>query len=124
MTLRASCIEKLNTCDHRLVSIVQAVAKDHPLIVVCGHRGKEEQNQAFARGNSKLRWPRSRHNTFPSLAVDLAPSPLDWDDTARFKTLADAVKAEAKRQGVAITWGGDWTKFVDVPHFEITQTRA
>lgn len=33
--------------------------------------------------------------------------------------IADAIKAAAKEKNVAITYGGDWRKFRDYPHFEL-----
>lgn len=124
MPLSPAYLAKLNTCDPRLIRVVLEVAKTFPLIVVCGHRDKDAQNDAYNRGRSKVRWPNSRHNSSPSQAVDLAPSPLDWDDEHAFRKLADAMKAEAKRQGLAITWGGDWPGAWDQPHFEITRKTA
>ena len=33
--------------------------------------------------------------------------------------IADAIKAAAKEKNVAVTYGGDWRKFRDYPHFEL-----
>lgn len=33
--------------------------------------------------------------------------------------IADAIKAAAKEKNVAVTYGGDWRKFKDYPHFEL-----
>ncbi|HXG72575.1 MAG TPA: hypothetical protein VNJ04_18380, partial [Gemmatimonadaceae bacterium] len=49
-------------------------------VVVEGHRGKEAQNKAFAKGLSKLPWPKGNHNTNPSTAADCAPFPIDWSE--------------------------------------------
>lgn len=35
--------------------------------------------------------------------------------------IADAIKAAAKEKNVAITYGGDWRKFKDYPHFELSR---
>jgi hypothetical protein len=45
--------------------------------ILCGHREEKEQNEAFNKGNSKLKWPQSKHNSLPSLAVDIAPFPVN-----------------------------------------------
>lgn len=124
MALKQVYLDKLNTCHPKLIRVVLAVAERKPLIVVCGHRGKEDQDRAYREGKSKLRWPNSRHNAWPSEAVDLAPAPLDWDDTRRFKGLAVAILEEGRNQGTEITWGGSWRGFVDVPHFELTRRAA
>ncbi|WP_261787233.1 M15 family metallopeptidase [Fusobacterium necrophorum] len=33
--------------------------------------------------------------------------------------MADHIKKVAKDMGLTITWGGDWKKLVDGPHFQI-----
>jgi len=35
--------------------------------------------------------------------------------------IADAIKAAAKEKNVAVTYGGDWRKFKDYPHFELNR---
>lgn len=55
-------------------------------------------------------------------AVDLAPlvgGAIPWNEWARFKDLADVVKACAAELGVPVEWGGDWRSFRDGPHFQI-----
>jgi len=94
-----------------------------------GYRGEEKQNEAFDTGRSQLRYPESKHNTFPCLAVDIAPYPIDWQDTERFVLLAGVIKAVAHSLEVSdlIRWGGDWDRdgqmtdetFRDYPHFEL-----
>ena len=39
--------ERLETCDERLITIVHDVCKVMDITVLCGHRGKEEQEKAF-----------------------------------------------------------------------------
>jgi hypothetical protein len=93
--------------------------------IICGHRGKEEQNAAYARGDSQLRYPRSKHNLLPSLAVDIVPYPLDWKDIASFKELAVLIKEAwseltlEEQGGYTLSWGGDWKNFLDYPHWEL-----
>ena len=36
-----------------------------------------------------------------------------------YYTLAPVIKAAAKKEDVAIVWGGDWVKFRDGPHWEL-----
>ena len=83
-----------------------------------GHRGKRAQNRAYDEGNSKLRWPDSRHNSVPSTAMDLVPFPVDWEDIARFEELADVVKKIAKGLGVKLSWGVDLWGW-DHPHYQL-----
>lgn len=60
-------------------------------------------------------------------AVDLAPWPIDWNNTARFDRLAALMFRAAQAEGVKITWGADWDRDgrprergeSDSPHFEL-----
>jgi peptidoglycan L-alanyl-D-glutamate endopeptidase CwlK len=84
------------------------------LTVLCGFRGQAEQDAAFKRGASKLKWPRSKHNAKPARAVDIAPYPLDWKNTARFEALRELALKRASALGIrirVISW--------DLPHFEL-----
>lgn len=120
---------RLASVDYRLVRLVEEVSKNFPLMVICGHRGEAEQNAAFEAKKTKVRWPNSKHNFMPSKAVDLAPTPLDWNNKAAFVALATLMINEAKKQDVLIRWGGDWDldgdwkdeKFLDMPHFELME---
>ena len=119
--------ERLNTCDPRLVELFEIVIEDFDCSVLEGYREKEAQNRAFDEGKSKLRFPEGNHNKYPSLAVDVAPYPIDWEDRDRFHYFAGFVKGVASQLGLDIRWGGDWdsdtqtkdNNFDDLPHFEI-----
>jgi len=111
--------ERLEQCHPDIRRVVEMAADRFPLTVLCGHRTEAEQNEAFHKGASKLQWPKSRHNSLPSEAVDLAPYPINWADTGRFKKMAEVVLAVAGELGVSLDWGGNWNKFIDMPHFEI-----
>lgn len=110
---------KLYTCHADLIRLFEAVIKKTDCTIVCGYRGKDEQDKAFAEGKSKLKFPSSRHNRKPSEAVDAVPYPIDWNDLERFKALAKIVKETAKELGIAIEWGGDWKSFKDMPHYQL-----
>jgi len=111
--------KRLETCDPRLQEICEEAIKEFDFMVLCGHRDKKEQDEAFQKGNSKLKWPKSKHNSNPSLAVDLAPYPLDWKDIQRFKDLAAVMHKVAKAKNIPIVWGGEWITFKDYPHYEL-----
>lgn len=121
--------QRLASCDPRLQSVFNEVIKHFDCFVLVGHREKAEQDQAVAEGRSKLPWPKSKHNSLPSLAVDVAPYPLDWEDRERLCYFAGWVMAIAATKGVALRWGGDWNRdtqvrdnsFDDLVHFEIVQ---
>jgi len=104
---------------------MREAVREYDCTVLVGHRGKAEQDAAFADGKSKLRWPKSKHNLTPSLAVDVVPYPIDWRDLDRFRALAVVVRRcwnaipAAERDGYDLAWGGDWISFRDYPHWEL-----
>lgn len=123
--LAKSSQDKLATCHPTLVRFIGRVSDGidlgdlHPLVkditVLCGFRGQKEQDQAFANGTSKKRWPDSKHNIIPdALAVDIAPYPLDWNDTKAFEALRRYAKGVAHGMGIHIRTI-DW----DLPHYEL-----
>lgn len=115
-------IDKLHTCERRLIQLCSEVIKTHDIRVLCGHRGREEQEEAFKNGTSKAKWGQSKHNSRPSMAVDIAPYPIDWADIDGFKKLGEFVKKKADEMGIKIKWGGDFTNLKDYPHFELDES--
>jgi hypothetical protein len=111
--------DNLATCHRDLQKVAHEAIKHFDFTVICGHRGKAEQQKAFKDKKSKLQWPNSLHNKLPSMAMDCTPYPLDWTDKASFHAMAHAMKAAAITVGVKIKWGGDWKDFFDGPHFEL-----
>lgn len=130
MSLSKTSEERLSTCHESIQEFVRHVSKKYPLMVVCGHRGEKEQNEAYEKGQSKLKFPSSKHNVFPSLAVDLAPlkdGKIDWNDGSQWYHFAGYVQGVAETLGIKVRWGGDWNMnfnlkdqtFFDLPHFEL-----
>jgi peptidoglycan L-alanyl-D-glutamate endopeptidase CwlK len=121
--------QRLASCDTRLQEVFNEVIKTVDCAVLEGHRGKERQNKLLKEGKTKVAYPKGRHNASPSLAVDVAPYPIDWNDRERFTLFAGYVLGVASRMGISIRWGGDWNmnfevndnKFDDFPHFEIKE---
>lgn len=129
----ARSLERLGTCHPLLITLFGRVIRraDLPcdLSILCGVRGKAEQDAAFRSGTSKLRWPGSKHNRTPSHAVDVAPfvgGAVSWD-WKHYHAIAPIVKAEWAKMaaeglvptGVTLEWGGDWTSLPDGPHWQI-----
>ena len=127
-------VEIMKDIDHELNMILFEAIKIYDFSVVCGHRGKNAQNRAFYMGHSKLKFPASKHNSLPSMAVDLKPyRKLDNIDYRDFYFLAGILKAisfnllENGKIHKRIRWGGDWNNnndfkdnnFNDLFHFEM-----
>ena len=120
-------ISRLKTCDQKLQELFYEVVKHFDCSIIEGHRGQERQNKACADGKSKVKYPNGKHNQNPSIAVDVAPYPIDWSDRDRFHYFGGFVLGVAKEMGMNIRWGGDWNqdthtkdnKFDDLVHFEI-----
>ena len=123
----------LSTCDNDLQKLFNEVVKYYDCSVICGHRDEDAQNEAFYGGRSKLKYPRSRHNSFPSRAVDVAPyyanssEKIPWNDKEKFVLFAGFVLGIAANMGIRVRWGGDFNmnwdakdqSFFDGPHFEL-----
>lgn len=110
--------EELGSCHPDLQEIAYELIKEMDVMILCGHRGQREQDSAFNNGKSRLRWPKSNHNTTPSRAMDVAPCPLDWNDIARFNEMLDKIEEIADRLKIRIRLGRDFS-FKDYPHVEL-----
>jgi len=119
--------KNLATCHEDLQDLFNEVIKHVDCSVICGHRNKQEQNKAFEEKRTKVKYPNGRHNAIPSMAADVVPYPIDWDDRERFHLFAGFVLGIAQSMEINIRWGGDWNKnfevddnnFDDFPHFEM-----
>ena len=112
-------LNNLKEADEQLQRLFKEVIKEIDCVVICGHRGKASQNKAYYSGHSKLKFPQSKHNKMPSMAVDVCPYPINWNDITSFKILGRVVKRKAKELGISISWGGDWRSFKDYPHYQL-----
>ena len=118
---------KLNTCHEDIQKVFNEVIRWFDNTIIYGRRGKEEQNAAYASGNSKLQYPYSKHNKTPSMAVDAIPYPINWNDRERMTLFAGFVLGIASKFGIKLRWGGDWSmdwqvqnnSFDDLAHFEL-----
>lgn len=122
----------LAQCDSQLQDLFNVVIKYYDCSVICGRRGKEEQNAAYAEGRSQKKYPDSKHNKNPSLAADVVPwfkvAPhIRWKDKKAFYHFAGFVRGIAAMMKIKIRCGSDWDRdfdlddqtFFDLPHFEL-----
>lgn len=125
--LSASSQAKLNQVRMDLRRVCAKAFETLPfdVTVIEGLRSQKRQAELYEKGATKVMT--SRHMS--GNAVDLAPYPIDWNDTERFRILAHHMFAAAKELGITIRWGGNWSRidenqkppssFVDMPHFEL-----
>lgn len=117
----------LSTCCPPLILLGHEIIKHIDIKVISGHRGREEQNTAFAKKMSTVQYPFSKHNKMPSLAFDIVPYPELYSSTDKFYFLAGVVYMCAKKLEIRIRWGGDWNgnldlkdqNFFDLAHWEV-----
>lgn len=112
------CKEIASTAHPILQDFLQSVQKKEPhLHVAWAHRGQKDQEDAYRRGTTQLKWPESKHNKMPSLAIDFFE--LDNTGKARWDRvwLTDHLAPHVRAAG--LVWGGDWKRFKDYPHVEI-----
>jgi len=112
-------MDKLTTCDIALQDLFLEVVKHRDCTILEGHRSKDRQDKAVAEGRSKAPFPTSKHNKSPSLAVDVMPYPIDWEDKNRLIEFAGFVQGVAAMKGIQVRWGGNFRSFFDGPHWEI-----
>ena len=98
-------------------------AEGLPVLVTETVRDKEYQAQLYAQGRTKPGKIVTKQKT-PSFHWDKAALAFDicknvkgheYDDAAFFKRCGEIGKK------VGFSWGGDWTSFVDKPHFQWDQ---
>lgn len=126
-----SSLEKLEMCHPDLRLLFNRVIQIIDCSIIEGHRNEAEQNKAYTDGKSKLKYPDSKHNKVPSMAIDVVPYPIDWNDRERFYLLAGIVYSVSESLNIKIRWGGDWKRtilsgertnsFDDLPHWELIE---
>ena len=117
--------------------MVDELLKYMDVSLISGHRDEREQSLYYygTPQRSKVRWPDSKHNTYPSLAVDMQPYPYPTNENdlrAALGYMAGLCYMIAKRNGFSIRWGGDWNRngdvtdngFDDLYHLEIFNEEA
>lgn len=118
---------KLMGCHTKLQELFEEVCKTHDCTILEGYRDKKRQDEAYKSGLSKLKFPQSKHNRFPSHAIDVIPYPIDFSDVKRIYNFGFFVLETARKMKINIRWGGDWDgdgdtrdqKFNDLVHFEL-----
>jgi peptidoglycan L-alanyl-D-glutamate endopeptidase CwlK len=119
-------LDNIKTCHEDLQKILYEAIKWFDFSVLEGYRDEQTQNMYYYQGKSQLKYPNGKHNKEPSLAVDVAPYPIDWNNNNRFLALAYFIKGIASRMDIEVRLGCDWNgnnlldeNFIDYPHIEL-----
>lgn len=142
-------LNKLNSCHQDLQTIFNYVVKYFDNSIISGQRTEQEQKGLYKIGREfdgdnwiitgdvvtykDGKYRKSAHNEYPSMAVDVVPYPIEWDNTDRMRYFVGYVKGIAQMlydYGVIshlLKTGLDWNdntvlkdqRFNDFPHFEI-----
>lgn len=125
-------LNNLATCHEDLQVLATEAIEYIDFRVLEGHRSRERQNQLRREGKSQVSFPNSKHNSNPSMAMDIVPWPVDWRPQ-RFYYFAGRIlqiAADLHQLGIIshrVRWGGDWDmdtlvldqSFFDLGHFEL-----
>jgi peptidoglycan L-alanyl-D-glutamate endopeptidase CwlK len=141
-------LERLWTCKKYVQELMDDVIAQLPwtdpvsgitindISIICGHRTMVEQDLAFKMGHSKVKWPDSEHNQYPSPAVDVTPyhdtkPHIRWKAIDEMEALSRLIITRGEKMGLDVQWGGDWDRdgirvdrdadesFLDGPHYRI-----
>lgn len=127
--------DNLSSTHPLIQKVFNEVIKHYDCTIIIGYRGEKAQNIAYENGFSKVKFPNSKHNQIPSMAVDVVPYPIDWKDTTRLLLFAGIVigisKAVLADTGYTLVSGIDWDNdlnvkehsFLDYPHFELQKAK-
>jgi peptidoglycan LD-endopeptidase CwlK len=123
--------ERLEGVHPDIVRVLNSVIKYYDITILEGVRSMERQIELYNSGASKLDGVIRKSNHQTGKAVDISPWPVKFDDTKSFYYLAGLIKAESKKLGIRIRFGGDWNEdqrfsgrdpnqtFDDLVHYEV-----
>lgn len=122
----------LDAAHKDLQLVFNEVIKYYDCSVICSYRNKTDQDAAYFDGRSSLKFPKSKHNSLPSMAVDVVPyfknkPHIRWDDTNKFYEFIGFVQGIASTLNIDIRYGHNWDmddelhdqSLMDLPHFEL-----
>jgi peptidoglycan L-alanyl-D-glutamate endopeptidase CwlK len=121
-------LKNLEEVHPKIVDVLLEAIQYFDFSVLEGVRSSQEQALYFSTGKSQtLNSKHLRQSDGYSHAVDLAPYPIDWEDTQRFAYMAGLIIGIAKSKGINLIWGHDWDgdgdfqehSLKDGPHFEL-----
>jgi peptidoglycan LD-endopeptidase CwlK len=104
--------------------IEEATAQGITVKIICGHRTYEEQDELYAQGRTKhgnivtkAKGGQSMHNFGTAFDVGI------FDGREYLGDSPDYEKVGKIGEALGLEWGGHW-KFIDEPHFQMTEGRS
>lgn len=106
-----------------LIAVVEAAIAITPVDFMITEGLRDAKRQAALVKAGASRTLNSRHITGHAIDVAaLVEGQVRWD-WPLYPRIAVAFKAAATRLDVPISWGGDWPRLRDGPHFELDRRR-
>ena len=119
-------LERLKGVKQILIDILIEASKNSPynfeIPAFGGLRTAEDQNELFKKGVSKCDGFKNKSEHQKGTAFDiflLIGGQASWDKDKLTKVARHIQEVALDDFGVKLEWGGDWTKFVDMPHFQL-----
>ena len=128
--------KNIKDVDSRLKTLVNRVIKKSPhdfgIPSNGGFRTAQEQNNLFHQRPKVTQLDGFKNKSYHQSGKAFDIFIYDehgacWDCVKKYKEVADIIKSEfdsMKEEGIfnveeTLQWGGDWTRFKDLPHFQI-----
>lgn len=111
--------ERLKGVHPQIVRLMEEAIKASPLdfSITEGVRSLERQKELFSSGKSQTM--RSRHLTGHAVDIGvLVDGKITWE-LPKYRIVTDHIKTVAKKLGIPVEFGIDWTSFVDGPHIQL-----
>ena len=117
-------MDRLVTCDKRLQDLADMMLarSTFDLTILQGYRTKDEQEEAYKSGKSNARFGESKHNVFPSKAIDIIPVKVNWDASDwKWAYLCALAYDCANDLGIKIKCGFFFRSIKDCPHIQLSE---
>jgi peptidoglycan L-alanyl-D-glutamate endopeptidase CwlK len=118
-------LDRLKGVKQVLIDILIEASKDTPypfeIPPFGGLRTAEDQHGLFLKKVSKCDGYNTKSEHQKGTAFDiflLINGTASWDKEKLTK-VARHIQEVAKDKNIKLTWGGDWTSFKDLPHFQL-----
>tara|TARA_R110001592_G_scaffold144715_3_gene368041 strand:- start:1414 stop:1842 length:429 start_codon:yes stop_codon:yes gene_type:complete len=129
-------IKRMEGIDERLIRVLFRAIRisskkkdgvDFTIPQLAGLRTADQQNKLFENGFSKCDGYEKKSYHQSGRAVDVIPyikgkNVYNLDETEKqllFYKVAVCMLEASNKEGVQLNWGGNWSSWLDRPHFEI-----